>query len=245
MIGFWLKKAITALILPVPFACLIMLLGLLLLRRWRRAGQALLLAGPVYLLLLTLSPVSLWLAGPLESRYAPWQPQEPVSYVLVLGSSHHSDPTRHPLQQLSATALARLMEGIRVWRANPHATLVVSGYSGKDAVAHADLQRLAALSLGVPDEQIIVIREAKDTVEEARMTAAIIKQAPAVLVTSATHMHRSMLSYQAAGLAPVAAPTDFIATPTHPWYLTSKNLWTSQRAIHEYIGLFWLSLKKQ
>ncbi|SHH73926.1 ElyC/SanA/YdcF family protein [Ferrimonas marina] len=240
--GFWLKKAITALLLPVPLACLLMLAGGLCWRRWPRLGRTLLLAGPVYLLLLSFSPLSTALANSLEQRYPVFDINQPVDYVLVLGSAHHSDPDRTAVQQLSAIGLKRLSEGVRIWQANPQATLVVSGYSGQDAVPHARILRQAAIELGVPAQQIVALEQARDTREEARATQLLVGDGQAALVTSATHMHRSMLSYQRMGMTPVAAPTDFIATPTHPWYLTAGNLWTSQRALHEYLGLLWLSL---
>ncbi|WP_298441877.1 ElyC/SanA/YdcF family protein [uncultured Ferrimonas sp.] len=240
--GFWLKKAITAAILPVPLALLLMLTGWALLRWWPKAGKGLLLVGPLYLLLLSFSPISVWLADSLESRY-PLYAGQPLDYVLVLGSGHHSDPTRPIEQQLSAVARGRLLEGLRLWRLNPQSTLVVSGYSGMDAVPHARMMQAAAINAGVPAGQILVLASAKDTQEEAQQTAAFVGQQTAALVTSATHMHRSMISYQAAGLTPIAAPADFIATPTHSWYLSSQNLLISQRALHEYIGLLWLQLK--
>ncbi|GAA5186323.1 ElyC/SanA/YdcF family protein [Ferrimonas gelatinilytica] len=241
---FWLKKAVAATILPVPLACLLVIAGWLL---WRfglpRTGQGVLLLGPLLLVLLAFSPISQKLAGSLERRYPVWQPDGEVAYVLVLGNAHHSDPNRTALQQLSNVAMARLMEGIRIWRANPDAVLVVSGYGGFDPISHAEMQRRAAISLGVPDGKILILPQARDTAEEARLTASEIGAAPAVLVTSATHMPRAMRSYQLAGLSPRPAPTDFIAVPTHPWRLSARNLWVSERALHEYQGLLWLALR--
>ncbi len=241
---FWLKKAVAATILPVPLACLLVLLGWILWRGgWSRLGQGVLLFGPLLLVLLAYSPVSQRLAGALEQRYPVWQPGAEVAYVLVLGNAHHSDPDRPPLQQLSRVAMARLMEGIRIWRANPGSILVLSGYGGIDPISHAQRQRQAALSLGVPDTQILILPQPRDTLEEARLTAATIGDAPAVLVTSATHLPRAMRSYHLAGLSPQPAPTDFIAVPSQSWRLSAQNLWVSERALHEYQGLLWLALR--
>ncbi|QIZ75744.1 ElyC/SanA/YdcF family protein [Ferrimonas lipolytica] len=240
--GFWIKKGITAAILPVPLAMLLMLTGWLLLKRMPRLGKALLCSGPIYLLLLSFSPVSVWLADSLETRYPVYQ-QQPVDVVMVLGSDHHTQAQRPIVQQLSAIARGRLLEGIRIWQQNPGATLVVSGYGGTDPVPHAKVMQQAAINLGVPAEQIIMLASAKDTTEEAQQTAAIIGKRSSALVTSATHMHRSLINYRRAGMEPIPAPADFIATPSRAWYLSSQNLLTSQRSIHEYIGLLWLQLK--
>ncbi|WP_035387133.1 ElyC/SanA/YdcF family protein [Ferrimonas senticii] len=242
MLGFWLKKGISALLLPLPSALLLMALGWLLMRRWRRLGQALLLLGPVYLTLLSFSPVTVWLANSLEQRYPVYQGQR-VEFVAVLGSGHHSDPERPIEQQLSAVARGRLLEGLRLLQINPQATLIVSGYSGEDGRPHAEVMHEAARRFGVPAQRIVYFPKAKDTQEEAAATLALVGDRPLALVTSATHMHRSMLSYRLAGLTPIAAPADFIATPTRSWYLSAQNLWTSQRVLHEYIGLLWLAIK--
>ncbi|MBY5990806.1 ElyC/SanA/YdcF family protein [Ferrimonas balearica] len=241
--GFWLKKGITAFLLPVPLACLCVLLGLWWWRRRPRLGQALVLAGPLYLLLLSFSPISTYLANTLEAHHASWQGQERVEYVLVLGNSHTSRPGRPALSELSGTALARLMEGVRVWRQHPEATLVVSGYEGADPVPHAQVLRRAALELGVPQERIHLFDQARDTEEEARLSAPLVGSAPAVLVTSASHMDRALQLYRGQGIPVTPAPTDFIAQPTRPWYFSARNLWTSQRVIHEYLGRLWLAIK--
>lgn len=241
--GFWLKKAVTALILPVPLACILVVAGLMLRRRAPRLATGLVLAGPLYLLLLSFSPVSTWLATSLEGHHVVWQPNGPVAYVLVLGNSHTSHPQRPATMQLAGASLARLLEGVRIWRQNPEAMLVVSGYAGTDPVPHAEVMRQAAMELGVPAERIHGFPQARDTEQEARLTAPLVGQAPAVLVTSASHMDRALALYRQQGLDVTPAPTDFMAQPTRPWYFSARNLWTSQRALHEYLGRLWLAIK--
>ncbi|MBY5921216.1 ElyC/SanA/YdcF family protein [Ferrimonas balearica] len=212
-------------------------------RRAPRLALGLMVAGPAYLLLLSFSPVSTGLANALEAHHSSWQPGAPVEFVLVLGNAHTSHPERPATAQLSGTALARLLEGVRVWRHNPEATLVVSGSRGADPAPHAEMMRLAAMELGVPAERIHTFPEARDTEQEARFSGALVGQAPAVLVTSASHMDRALLLYQRQGMNVTPAPTDFMAQPTRPWYFSARNLWVSQRALHEYLGQLWLAIK--
>lgn len=236
--GFLLKKIISALILPIPMALSSLLVGALLLRRWPRMGKGLMILGPAYLLLLSFSPFSVWLTNSLELRYPVYQGQ-PVDYVFVLGNAHMSHPDRPPEQQLSAAAKGRLWEGLRIWRQNPDATLVVSGYGGLDPIPHALLARDAAIANGVPAEQIITLPAALDTGEEAMLTAEFAQGKSAALVTSATHMHRALKHYHGAGLAPIPSPADFTAIPSRNWQFSADNLLMSQRTLHEYIGLVW------
>jgi uncharacterized SAM-binding protein YcdF (DUF218 family) len=101
------------------------------------------------------------------------------------------------------------------------------------------------MELGVAEKKIIRLPLSRDTREEARYMKWEVGAEPFRLVTSATHMPRAMLTFLGAGLAAEAAPTDFIGRPNYLWRLDAGTLDTSQRAIHEYLGLLWLKLKQE
>ena len=90
----------------------------------------------------------------------------------------------------------------------------------------------AAMQLGIPKDRIITFPLAKDTIEEAQYLKWDVGTYPFRLVTSATHMPRSMAIFQGQGLTPEAAPTDFITRQGYWWQLDANNLLSSQRAIH-------------
>jgi uncharacterized SAM-binding protein YcdF (DUF218 family) len=81
-----------------------------------------------------------------------------------------------------------------------------------------------------------------DTEDEAQFIKPIVGQVPFLLVTSASHMPRAMGLFRHYGMAPIAAPTDYLSADAgvkSPLsYLPSAgNLHTAERAVYEYLGL--------
>ncbi|WP_394201137.1 YdcF family protein [Shewanella waksmanii] len=230
--------------MPIPFTLMLLLLAVLF---WHRSALAKSLVSVAVIWLLGLSSQfgSALLVAPLERQYSinnvPLQGQ---CYIAVLGNSHQVAHSQFALQQLSSTALARLIEGLRQGSLTQGCYFIFSGWTGGGAgPAHADIMADAAMSLGISRDRIITFPEARDTIEEAQYVEQYLGQTPFKLVTSATHMPRAMATFEAEGLVPIAAPTDFI-TPTDSWWNVSvANLSASQRAIHEYLGLLWLQIK--
>jgi uncharacterized SAM-binding protein YcdF (DUF218 family) len=171
-----------------------------------------------------------------------------VKYIYVLGGGHHSDNALPITSQVNASAVVRLNEGIRLFRQlKEKPILIVSGFSTlSDNTPHAILQEKLALSLGVPKEKLHLEPRVQDTQEEALAAKKYIKDAPFILVTSASHMPRAMRFFNHVGLHPIAAPTNHLAHVTHPNYFAffsegvlkkSKILW------HELLGSLWQKLK--
>ncbi|GGP58725.1 YdcF family protein [Shewanella saliphila] len=246
---FWLKKVLSQLVMPIPLTVLLLLVAALLWRSQRQLllkfGKASLSLAIAVLLLCSQSQVSYWLTDSLESRYSPNNQLKTGScVVMVLGSGNLEKPGLTAVQQLSATALARLSEGIRQLSLGQGCTLVVSGYSGgQQPTPHASIMANAAVELGVNPANIIKFDQPKDTIEEAYALQQLIGQQPFTLVTSATHMPRAMSIFTQLGMQPQPAPTNFIAHKGFWWRLDAEQLHASQRSIHEYVGMIWLNIK--
>ncbi|MDO6620604.1 MULTISPECIES: ElyC/SanA/YdcF family protein [unclassified Shewanella] len=259
---FWLKKILSQLVMPIPLTLLLLLLAIFVFRsqsqRLKTLGQSALIAAFAILLLLSNSQFSAGLAASLESQYpvnnspltlvyqsGTVANAQQACYVMVLGSGHTENANRAAVQQLSSTALARLSEGVRQLKlADNRCQLVVSGWSGGlTPTPHAEIMQQAAIELGVQASQIVTFADALDTIEEAKSMAELIANKPFILVTSATHMPRSMKIFTTLDLNPIAAPTNFISSPGYWWRFSAENLYISQRAIHEYVGMLWLTIK--
>lgn len=240
---FWLKKVLSVLIMPIPAIALLLLLALLCWRR-RNLARFLVSAGLFVLVFLSSSFGSRLLTAPLESRYAVTsQTIGEQCVVVVLGSGHEDEIHGTAVQQLSPTALARLSEGIRQLSLGENCTLVVSGFAGGlNTRPHAEVMRQAAIEFGVGEGSIIALATPRDTLEEARKIKGLgIDRVR--LVTSAAHMPRAMAMFAHEGVTAEAAPTDFTARRGHWWRLSARELDHSQRAIHEYVGMLWFSLR--
>ena len=108
------------------------------------------------------------------------------------------------------------------------------------------MARLAE-SLGVDRGDIILEDKSLETFNEADEIKPLAGDHPLILVTSATHMPRSMLVFQQRGMAPVPAPVLHSARTRQAWstetlFPSGSNLARSESAVYEYIGLIWTLL---
>ena len=218
-------------------------------RRRTGLGPALMLSAGLLLFILAWPPVSWFLLNSLESRYGGYtQPAElkqgGVKTIVVL-SAGFTAGVKSPWDKLNAPSLKRTMEGVRLWKALPGASLVIMGgdyYSGEDNAAEA--MGKVALALGVPRKAIRLETASWDTEDQAASMVKELKNKPFALVTSASHMPRSVRLFHNKGLKPIPAPADF---HTLDWQFTHASLMPcvnglvkSQRAIYEYLGLVYI-----
>lgn len=251
---FLFKKIVGPLFFPVSVCIEILLLGLVLLwfTKRQRAGKILVSIGTVLLLALSYGGVSDMLLRPLEYRYPPLlstgDELRDVKWVVVLGAGHHSDPRLPVTSQLSETAITRLAEGIRIHRMLPESKLLLSGSGVFDPVSNARLMADLAVSLGVGRERIVVEEKSRDTEEEADLIKGLVGNERFVLVTSASHMPRSMAIFKAAGTRPIPAPTGHRVKERQGispamFFPFADNLKKAERAFYEYLGILWAKLR--
>ena len=249
--------------MPLPFCLALLVVGFGLARfspKRARLGRWLALAGLGLLLLLSNKYVSVWLVHPLEARYAaipelsasrPLSPQlAACRYVVVLGGGNGNSPGLSATNQLSASALSRVTEAVRLLRVLPDARLIVSGPGdgGGNHPTHATMLARAAESLGVESSRILYIDQARDTEDESHAAARIVGPAPFALVTSAWHMPRAVALFRHTGLAPLPCPADFSAHTDDNFSVNDlfpdlPSLERSTWAVRERLGYLWIWLR--
>jgi uncharacterized SAM-binding protein YcdF (DUF218 family) len=244
---FLLKKIAAVLLMPLPLALLLVVAGgLLLVLRYRRSGGLLLGLGLLVVFLAAWGPVADALLGSLERRHPPVldaRPYEGIAAVVVLGSGFNPAGSLPITSQLTDSGLIRLNEGIRLYRQLPGARLVLTGgpVFGSAASAHGYAE--AALALGVPAEDLVLLDTPRDTIQEAFAVLELLGGGqPLLLVTSASHMPRSMHNFQRVGLAPIPAPTRHKSLREDRrhlayWVPSALHLRKTERAVYEYMGL--------
>lgn len=251
---FGLKKLLGMSLMSVPLILIgLLLAGFFYRKRYVKLGRILSLFSITALFILSLSPVTDALIRPLESQYPAYQGQ-PVDYVLVLGGGHSTANERPLSSLLNGTSLSRLTEGLMIYRANPGSKLLLSGYHGDDIESHAKAASRVAIALGVPESDIYLAEEVKDTAEEARHWVKFINGAKFALVTSAMHMPRSVYLFkkeitlqQGETKSLLASPTNFRSCEVNclgwrSWIPKSRNLAKTDAAWHEYLGYLWARL---
>jgi uncharacterized SAM-binding protein YcdF (DUF218 family) len=257
---FWLKKLVSSFLMPLPLSLALLALGLVLSRIPRRAvlGRRLAVGSMALLLLFSNRLVSMRLLQPLESRYPPVPemaaglPAPPpiagCQFVAVLGGGNSDMPGLPATSQLSTSALARVVEAVRILRLLPDARMVVSGPGAPGRPSHAAVLAAAAESLGISPSRITLIDTAHDTEDESFAFAKLVSGGRTALVTSAWHMPRAARLFRDAGVNFVPCPADFASRGDGTLRLSDlgcdiEALECSTRGVHEWIGLLWLDLR--
>lgn len=248
---FLMKKIITPLFYPLTISllCLIVGVALLLLTRRQRPGKAMVLVGTLSLILFSCDPVSNLILRPLEFPPPPPPAASSPPWIVVLGGGLSVDEQIPETGQLSGTSMVRLSEGIILYRQRPGSRLLLSGGKVFQKVSEADIMARVAASLGVPEADIVREEQSRDTEEQAYFIRELVGGSEFVLVTSASHMPRAVLLFNNLGMKPLPAPTGHLARTDEP--LSPRRLFPSlsalnktEIAVHEYLGLLWLRLKK-
>jgi uncharacterized SAM-binding protein YcdF (DUF218 family) len=239
---FVLKKVVSRLFFPLSLIIELLFVGLL----WPKKRKKFLIMGIGLLFLFSFNPFAFVLLWPLESRYPPLVEsaiRKDIKWVVVLGGSSRENKALTPEDRLNNESLKRLLEGIRICRTLPKAQLILSGGDYQGALPVARVMRDVALISGLPPSRLILEESSWDTRDEAQFLKKQLGTDPFYLVTSASHMPRSVALFKKVGSRPLAAPTDFQAVwepLTIPFFFPqAKALCNTERAFYEYLGFLW------
>lgn len=246
---FLFKKLVAPLFFPVSVVLLILILGLFLLTlsHRKKTGKVLILMGVFLLGTLSYEAASEGLLKPLEYTYPSLihaVNMEDVRWIVVLGGGCTSNKKLSVTSQVSDLSLFRLVEGIRLHREIPKSKLILSGGRVFDPASEASVMAEVAIAIGVKKEDLVLEENSKDTEDQARLIHGMVKQEPFILVTSASHMPRSMILFKRLGMHPIPAPTEYKVkegrgTIPKRFYPTADGLIKAERAFYEYLGLAW------
>jgi uncharacterized SAM-binding protein YcdF (DUF218 family) len=251
--AFQFTKLIAGLMMPVSFVLILLAagLGLLVLTRFQRAAKCIVAAG-ILLLFLASTPFvpELVLSG-LERQY-PVLEKAPADtgYIVVLGGGTRGGHNVSSAGRLTSSSLYRLIEGIRLAETCPGAMLVTSGGDFTGNTGSGQLMAQTAIKWGIAPERIMVLDTPLNTAREAAAAAKLINPGElVVLVTSGSHMPRSVMLFEKAGFQVIPAPTDFLVDPDRPekhiGHQLPQPLYLefTHRASWEYLGMLWAMLR--
>jgi uncharacterized SAM-binding protein YcdF (DUF218 family) len=168
-------------------------------------------------------------------------------FIMVLGEGFSADTNRPPAARFGDEGLKRIIEGVRLHRLLTNSTLLVS-VAGPTVTPEEKERVLGELLLvfGLQTNAVKVCASAWDTEDEVRWCKNVVGTNRVIMVSSASHLPRAMLLARRHGLDAVAAPSGFFVdtvtqSPFSPSRLFpgSGNLYNSERAMNEYLGLAW------
>jgi uncharacterized SAM-binding protein YcdF (DUF218 family) len=251
---FLFKKIIGPFFDPLSICLAVLMVGLviLLFTRRQKLGKIFLSAGFIILVLISYSWLSNPLIQPLESKYPALlqvNKASGIKWVVVLGNGVAADHSLPPNDQLYNGSLVRLVEGLRIHRALPGSKLILSGGLGADTITEVDAMAKTAVSLGIDRNTLILDSQSRDTEDQARVIKQIVGNDRFILVTTASHMPRSVALVKKLGLDPLPAPTEHMlkkdAGPVSPaeFFPSSGNIMKIEYAIHEYLSIAWAKMR--
>ena len=252
---FLFKKIVAPFFFPLSICLEIFLIGLLCLwfTRRQKAGKIIVSIGVILLTAISYGAVSDMFLGPLESKYSPIMDIstfQDIKWVVVLGGGHFSDPKLPITDQLSDASLVRLVEGIRIHKKLNNSKLLLSGGGVFSSTSDTDTMAKMAMALGIEPKEITLESKSKDTKDQARFIQNIIGNNRFILVTSASHMVRSVVLFKAKGMKPIPAPTGFQVKNTLKispamFFPSAKGIDKMERVVYEYLGIVWARLRGQ
>jgi len=246
LINYTLK----ALVLPPGGPIFLMLLGLFLQRRARRAGITLLSLGLALLYVFSMPMFSRALLAQLET-YPALKPAHitpgNAGAIVVLGGGRYPDAAEYGGDTVASRALVRLRYGAYLQRRTGLPMVVTGGSVFGEAVAEAKLMH-QVLANEFQIDTVWEERASRNTAENAFLTKALLEHKGVhrvYLVTDATHMRRAVEMFQRAGLEVIPAPTAFATSAQDghagilDWLPSSAALSGTRYAFHEIIGRSW------
>ncbi len=240
---FLLKQFLKPLILPpMPWFILLLLCGIFWRRKWARGFFW---ASFAVLLLFHSAQFSELVRHPLESSYPPMidpKSAEPYDAIVVLMAGVIPAGGLVPFSTVSDELFHRLDEAWRLYRIRPR-PIVVSGGHVNPLTESRNENQIACDYLilwGVPREQVVPEAHSRDTFESAIEVNKILRQKgwkKYLLVTSATHMPRSMFAFGNIAPEPLAAPGDFTYASEGGGIFSEDSAGKIAEAVYEYLGL--------
>jgi uncharacterized SAM-binding protein YcdF (DUF218 family) len=229
---------------------------LLCFTRHQHFGRALALANVLLLTAAAVLPVGKILIAPLEDRFPSPPPDLAApSGIVVLGGAIDEVVSAARGQTTFDEGGERITEGVILAKRYPDARVIYTGGTASFVPGAPSSEALLARSLmaqmGIAPETVTIEDKSRNTEENARFTAAIVRPEPSqrwLLVTSAFHMPRAMGVFRKAGFQPIAYPVSFYTIGRRRddlvlKYWPARNLRMFELAVHEWIGLtaYWIS----
>ena len=208
----YLHKILPLLVSPFFFITFLLLLGLIL------HSHRICFVAIAILIISSLPIFSNKLLSNLEGDYELTQPKaiEKANAVVVLSGMLRPIKTNRGLQYEFTEASDRIFAGIELFKKgkSPVFILTRGQLPWSVGVSEGEYLRNLAIKMGVPANSIILTEKVQNTDQEARSVRKILSglNQSVILVTSAFHMSRAKVVFEAAGIKVIPFPVDFLSS---------------------------------
>ncbi len=258
--SIFLSKFLPIFVYPLGLACIFLVMTIFVVHRpgWRRV----LLVFTFLLLFLGGNRwVALGLARSLEWRYFPPDPIPEGEVIVLLGGGTLSAEYPRSIVEVNGAADRMIYTAWLYHQGKAPHILLSSGnvFEGPQDTPAAQMAELLQM-LDVPSDALWLESDSRNTYENAIFSAEILREQGIrriLLVTSASHMPRSVKLFQAQGFEVVPLPTDYTVTVSGwrslwagNWetvvlglFPGADNLALTTRCLKEYLGMIVYSIR--
>ena len=206
----YLHKILPLIFSPLFFILSIIIFGIII------GSKKTSFAGVVILVICSMPIVSGKMIAYLESDYELNRSSEidTANAIVVLSGMVKTIKTKDGLDYEWGGAVDRFFTGINLFNLDKAPTLIFTG--GKlpwsIGVPEGEFLREEAIKLGIPKKDILLTENVENTDQEAKAIKKLlsIDDPKVILVTSAFHMPRAQLVFEAAGISVIPFPVDFL-----------------------------------
>jgi len=252
----FLSKFIPLFLYPVGLAfSLLILVVLLMLAKRLRAAWTLVFVIVLLVFVAGNNRTAYALIRGLENEYPPISvedtPKADVIVVLGGGLDLPHPPRLYPDLNTSSD---RLLHALRLYRAGKadHILLTGGNVFPEPGLESESYYARGVLELwGIPESAVVMETKSRNTIQNAGFSARVLEKRhwkKVLLITSASHMHRAVMAFHAAGVDVIPVPVDYLAVKTGApdalgWVPNVDALAGTTYALHEYLGRLWYRFK--
>ena len=251
-----LVKVLSLLVYPLGFCLALLAVALVFhLRGRHRVGNGLVGLSFGLLWLFSMPVVGDGLLRQLESGWE-FQPVEALpaaDAIVVLGGAFSSGHGEWPYPDAGGN-VDRYWHAARIFRAGKAPMVILSGGrapSRREGWTEAESGAIFLADMGVPRSAMILDTEALTTRENAVNVDQLISErgfGSILLVTSASHMRRSLAAFSGVQAEVIPVATDFSVVRRPPFSFrrilpSTSALGRSTRAVHELVGALYYRLR--
>ncbi|MBU3574690.1 YdcF family protein [Polynucleobacter sp. UK-Mo-2m-Kol15] len=151
----------------------------------------------------------------------------------------------------------RVTKAFELIRKYPDLPFIFSGFSGRlspKGISEADAFKQLIKEQGLPEKNAHYEKQSRNTYENVLLMKPMILELganealkPWLLITSASHMYRSLKIFQKQGIAVIPAPVDYQTSHSLSWgkFDLEDGMQNWNKLMHEGIGLlaYWITRK--
>ncbi len=181
--------------------------------------------------------------------------------IIILGGAIEGGEIAIDRGEISiGSAAERVTKAFELIRQYPELPFIFSGFSGRlspKGMSEADAFKRLVAEQGLPDRNAHYENQSRNTYENALMVKPLVlelgtvgtnnAQKPWLLITSASHMYRSLKIFQKQGIEVIPVPVDYQTSNTLRWgrFDLEDGVQNWNKLMHELIGLlaYWITGK--